>query len=68
MESIGDIETVTVHIKKIREKIELDTSNDAAVNVQNVIKEQPDNKSDVIQLEVTEPLDKGPLVLRSVKY
>ena len=27
MESIGDIATVTVHIKKIREKIELDTSN-----------------------------------------
>ena len=27
MESIGDIETVTVHIKKIREKIEMDTSN-----------------------------------------
>lgn len=26
-ESIGDIATVTVHIKKIREKIELDTSN-----------------------------------------
>ena len=25
MESIGDIATVTVHIKKIREKIELDT-------------------------------------------
>ena len=27
MESIGDIATVTVHIKKIREKIEIDTSN-----------------------------------------
>ena len=27
MESIGDIATVTVHIKKSREKIELDTSN-----------------------------------------
>ena len=27
MESIGDIATVTVHIKKIREKIEQDTSN-----------------------------------------
>ena len=27
MESIGDIATVTVHIKKIREKIEVDTSN-----------------------------------------
>ena len=27
MESVGDIATVTVHIKKIREKIELDTSN-----------------------------------------
>jgi len=27
MESIGDIATVTVHIKKIREKIESDTSN-----------------------------------------
>ena len=27
MESIGEIATVTVHIKKIREKIELDTSN-----------------------------------------
>ncbi len=27
MESIGDIATVTVHIKKIREKVELDTSN-----------------------------------------
>ncbi|MBO4506086.1 MAG: response regulator transcription factor [Lachnospiraceae bacterium] len=27
MESIGDIATVTVHIKKIREKIEADTSN-----------------------------------------
>jgi DNA-binding response OmpR family regulator len=26
MESVGDIATVTVHIKKIREKIELDTS------------------------------------------
>ena len=26
MESIGDIATVTVHIKKIREKIELDTA------------------------------------------
>lgn len=26
MESIGDIATVTVHIKKIREKIEIDTS------------------------------------------
>ena len=26
MESIGDIATVTVHIKKIREKIEYDTS------------------------------------------
>jgi chromosomal replication initiator protein len=26
MESIGDIATVTVHIKKIREKVELDTS------------------------------------------
>ena len=27
MESIGDIATVTVHIKKIRQKIEMDTSN-----------------------------------------
>ena len=27
MESIGDIATVTVHIKKIREKVEIDTSN-----------------------------------------
>ncbi len=27
MESIGDIATVTVHIKKVREKIEVDTSN-----------------------------------------
>ena len=27
MESIGDIATVTVHIKKIREKIEMDSSN-----------------------------------------
>ncbi len=27
MDSIGDIATVTVHIKKIREKIEMDTSN-----------------------------------------
>ena len=27
MDSVGDIATVTVHIKKIREKIELDTSN-----------------------------------------
>ena len=27
MESVGDIATVTVHIKKIREKVELDTSN-----------------------------------------
>ena len=27
MESLGDIATVTVHIKKIREKIEFDTSN-----------------------------------------
>jgi len=27
MDSIGDIATVTVHIKKIREKIELDTAN-----------------------------------------
>ena len=27
MDSIGDIATVTVHIKKIREKIEFDTSN-----------------------------------------
>ena len=27
MDSIGDIATVTVHIKKIREKIEYDTSN-----------------------------------------
>jgi len=27
MDSLGDISTVTVHIKKIREKIELDTSN-----------------------------------------
>ena len=27
MESVGDIATVTVHIKKIREKIEYDTSN-----------------------------------------
>ncbi|MBO4336727.1 MAG: response regulator transcription factor [Lachnospiraceae bacterium] len=27
MESVGDIATVTVHIKKIREKIEFDTSN-----------------------------------------
>ena len=27
MESIGDIATVTVHVKKIREKIEFDTSN-----------------------------------------
>ena len=26
MESIGDIATVTVHIKKIREKVEFDTS------------------------------------------
>ena len=26
MESVGDIATVTVHIKKIREKIELDSS------------------------------------------
>jgi DNA-binding response OmpR family regulator len=26
MESIGDIATVTVHIKKIREKIEFNTS------------------------------------------
>ena len=27
MDSIGDIATVTVHIKKIREKIEFDTAN-----------------------------------------
>ncbi len=27
MDSIGDIATVTVHIKKIREKVEIDTSN-----------------------------------------
>ena len=27
MESVGDIATVTVHIKKIREKIEYDTSH-----------------------------------------
>mgnify|MGYP002571394866 FL=1 len=27
MESIGDIATVTVHTKKIREKVEVDTSN-----------------------------------------
>lgn len=27
MESVGDIATVTVHIKKIREKVEMDTSN-----------------------------------------
>lgn len=27
MESMGDIATVTVHVKKIREKIEMDTSN-----------------------------------------
>jgi DNA-binding response OmpR family regulator len=27
MDSVGDIATVTVHIKKIREKIELDSSN-----------------------------------------
>jgi DNA-binding response OmpR family regulator len=27
MDSLGDVATVTVHIKKIREKIELDTSN-----------------------------------------
>ena len=27
MDSVGDIATVTVHIKKIREKVELDTSN-----------------------------------------
>ena len=27
MDSIGDIATVTVHIKKIREKIEADTAN-----------------------------------------
>ena len=27
MESIGDIATVTVHIKKIREKVETDSSN-----------------------------------------
>ena len=27
MESIGDIATVTVHIKKIREKVEADSSN-----------------------------------------
>ena len=27
MESVGDIATVKVHIKKIREKIEKDTSN-----------------------------------------
>ena len=27
MDSIGDIATVTVHIKKIREKIEKDTAN-----------------------------------------
>ncbi len=27
MESVGDIATVTVHIKKIREKVEFDTSN-----------------------------------------
>ena len=27
MESVGDIATVTVHIKKIREKIAMDTSN-----------------------------------------
>ena len=27
MESIGDIATVTVHIKKLREKIEVDSSN-----------------------------------------
>ena len=26
MESVGDIATVTVHIKKIREKIELNTA------------------------------------------
>ena len=26
MESIGDIATVTVHIKKIREKVEIDTA------------------------------------------
>ena len=27
MDSVGDIATVTVHIKKVREKIETDTSN-----------------------------------------
>ena len=27
MDSVGDIATVTVHIKKVREKIETDTAN-----------------------------------------
>ena len=33
MESIGDIATVTVHIKKIREKIEYDTSNPQFISI-----------------------------------
>ena len=33
MESIGDIATVTVHIKKIREKIEFDTSKPQYIEI-----------------------------------
>ena len=33
MDSIGDIATVTVHIKKIREKIEIDTSNPQYIEI-----------------------------------
>lgn len=48
MESIGDIATVTVHIKKIREKIEFDTSKPqyietvwgVGIQIQNVVRQK----------------------------
>ncbi len=49
MDSVGDIATVTVHIKKIREKIELNTNKPQyietiwgrGISVQGIKKAQP---------------------------
>lgn len=51
----------------VQNVIELDTVNEASANVQHVIKEKSGEKADVVKLEVTEPLDKGPLILKTMK-
>ena len=51
----------------VQNVIELDIVNEASANVQHVIKEKSGEKADVVKLEVTEPLDKGPLILKTMK-